>query len=78
MSFAVEVPGEANPLTLEDLCRALQSATSNDTTQRQAAGQQLSAWEQAPGYYSSLQVRLLSTTAGPAKEETTGRGGRQR
>ncbi|GAO15702.1 uncharacterized protein UV8b_01562 [Ustilaginoidea virens] len=63
MSFAVEVPGEANPLTLEDLCRALQSATSNDTTQRQAAGQQLSAWEQAPGYYSSLQGVYLDKSA---------------
>lgn len=59
MSFAIEVPGEANPLTLETLCRTLQSATGNDHAQRQTAGQQLAAWEQTPGYYSSLQVSRL-------------------
>ncbi|KAG5973886.1 hypothetical protein E4U55_000197 [Claviceps digitariae] len=56
MSFAIEVPGEANPLSLAALCRTLQSATGNDHAQRQAAGQQLAAWEQTPGYYSSLQA----------------------
>lgn len=56
MSFAIEVPGEANPLSLETLCRTLQSATGSDHAQRQAAGQQLAAWEHTPGYYSSLQV----------------------
>lgn len=56
MSFAIEVPGEANPLSLETLCHALQAATSNDFAQRQTAGQQLTSWEQTPGYYSSLQV----------------------
>lgn len=59
MSFAIEVPGEANPLSLETLCRALQAATSNDFAQRQAGGQQLASWEQTPGYYSSLQVGTL-------------------
>ena len=56
MSFSIEVPGDANPLGVETLCRALQSATSHDYAQRQAAGQQLSSWEQQPGYYSSLQA----------------------
>ncbi|KAK2594260.1 hypothetical protein QQS21_008039 [Conoideocrella luteorostrata] len=55
MSFAIEVPGEASPLSLENLCRALQSATSQEYAQRHAAGQQLSSWEQTTGYYSSLQ-----------------------
>ncbi|KAG5989917.1 hypothetical protein E4U54_004222, partial [Claviceps lovelessii] len=55
MSFAIEVPGEANPLCLPALCRTLHLATCNDSAQRQAAGQQLAAWEQTPGYYSSLQ-----------------------
>ncbi|POR31653.1 Importin-11 [Tolypocladium paradoxum] len=56
MSFSIEVPGDANPLGVQTLCRALQSATSHDYAQRQAAGQQLSSWEQHPGYYSSLQA----------------------
>lgn len=56
MSFAIEVPGAASPLSFESLCRALHSATSNDYAQRQEAGQQLTSWEQQPGYYSSLQV----------------------
>lgn len=56
MSFAIEVPGDANPLSFQGLCQALQSATSSDFSQRQTAGQQLTTWESQPGYYSSLQV----------------------
>ncbi|KAK0391953.1 hypothetical protein NLU13_1451 [Sarocladium strictum] len=59
MSFAIEVPGDANPLTFKSLVRALQWATSPDHTQRQTAGQQLSTWEQQQGYYSSLQSVFL-------------------
>ncbi|GJN70292.1 importin 11 [Purpureocillium lilacinum] len=59
MSFAIEVPGETNPLSFQTLCRALESATSHDFAQRQAAGQQLTSWEQHPGYYSSLQAVYL-------------------
>lgn len=59
MSFAIEVPGEANPLTLQSLAQALQSATSSDFAQRQTAGQQLTTWELHPGYYSSLQAIYL-------------------
>lgn len=59
MSFAIEVPGGANPLSFQDLCRALESATTSlDYATRQAAEQQLSAWETHPGYYSSLQVSV--------------------
>lgn len=56
MSFAIEVPGDANPLSLQELCRALESATSTDYARRQAAGQQLTSWETEKGYFSSLQV----------------------
>ncbi|TEA18873.1 Importin-11 [Colletotrichum sidae] len=59
MSFAIEVPGEANPLNLQELCRALESATSTDYARRQAAGQQLTSWESEAGYYSSLQTIFL-------------------
>jgi hypothetical protein len=57
MSFAIEVPGEAVPLNQRDLFRALQAATSNDHTQRQAASQQLTEWESHHDYFPSLQVR---------------------
>lgn len=63
MSFAIEVPGDANPLSLQSLYQTLQSATSTDYAQRQTAGQQLTSWELQPGYYSSLQVSLTSITA---------------
>ncbi|KAF4980158.1 hypothetical protein FZEAL_3777 [Fusarium zealandicum] len=43
MSFAIEVPGDANPLTLQSLYQTLDSATSHDYAQRQTAGQQLSS-----------------------------------
>lgn len=58
MSFAIEAPGEAQPLSPDELYLALQDATSSTTSgpRRQAVGQQLSAWESQPGYYSSLQV----------------------
>jgi hypothetical protein len=61
MSFVIEVPGEANPLNFENLCRALHAATSTDNSQRQSAGKQLTSWEQQPGYYSSLQVSAFWT-----------------
>ncbi|KAF4125032.1 hypothetical protein GMORB2_3871 [Geosmithia morbida] len=60
MSFSIEVSGGANPLSFQDLCRALELATTaQDYAQRQAAEQQLSAWETHPGYYSSLQAVYL-------------------
>lgn len=58
MSFAIEVPGDANPLTgIHELGRILESALSPDPAQRQASGQQLKTWEQYPGFYMHLQVR---------------------
>ncbi|KAH8682395.1 armadillo-type protein [Xylariales sp. PMI_506] len=60
MSFAIEVPGEASPLSLQELCRVLQLATSShDFSQRQSAGQQLAAWEAHTDYYPSLQHAFL-------------------
>ena len=55
-SFAVEVPGAACPLSFDDVCRVLQLATSQDQTQRSAAGEQLKTWEGTDGYLSGLQV----------------------
>lgn len=56
-SFAIEVPGEATPLSQWELVKALTTAsTSTDHAQRQSATQQLQAWEAHPDYYTSLQV----------------------
>lgn len=63
MSFTVEVPGGTNPLSLQGLCKALESATTSLVyAQRQAAEQQLQTWETYPGYWSSLQVRNRSNS----------------
>ncbi|KAH6681082.1 armadillo-type protein, partial [Plectosphaerella plurivora] len=63
MSFAIEVPGDANPLSsLQDLGRVLESALSPDPSQRQASGQQLKTWEQTPGFYMHLQTIFLDKT----------------
>ncbi|KAH6657844.1 putative importin 11 [Truncatella angustata] len=59
MSFSIEVPGEANPLTLQGLFRTLQLAIAPDYAQRQSAGQQLSSWESHADYYPSLQLVFL-------------------
>lgn len=56
MSFAIEVPGAAVPLSLPDLCKALQAGNSSDHSQRQAASQQLDEWQTHQNYFSSLQV----------------------
>lgn len=62
MSFLVEVPGEASPLTQQQLCKALEAATSMDNSQRQAAGKQLTTWETRQTYFPSLQVCLRATS----------------
>ena len=55
MNFAIEVPAEANPLTLQTLQHVLQSASSSDQHQVQTGAQQLQNWEKSSGFYSSLQ-----------------------
>ena len=59
MSFNIEVPGEANPLTDQTLFYVLQSASSNDPQQIKSGAQQLQNWEKTPGFYSSLQTLIL-------------------
>lgn len=58
-SFAVEVPGEANPLTENLLVHALRSASSSDPQQIQTGTKQLQQWEREPGYYRYLQSAFL-------------------
>lgn len=55
MSFAIEVPGEANPLTEGTLLHVLRSASSSDPQQIQSGTKQLQQWEKSPGYYRQLQ-----------------------
>ncbi|KAI1483522.1 hypothetical protein K445DRAFT_314057 [Daldinia sp. EC12] len=60
MNFAIEVPGTATPLNFNELLRTLQTASSSyDNSKRQAAGQQLTAWESHPDYYPTLQSIFL-------------------
>ena len=55
MNFAIEVPGESNPLNTETLFRVLQSASSSDQQQVKTGSQQLQNWEKEPYYHSALQ-----------------------
>ncbi|KAI2604675.1 ARM repeat-containing protein [Hypoxylon sp. NC1633] len=61
MSFAIEVPGAATPLSFAELRRALENASSYDNNARQSATQQLTTWEQNSEYYPILQSVFLDT-----------------
>ncbi|KAF2013980.1 ARM repeat-containing protein [Aaosphaeria arxii CBS 175.79] len=52
---AIEVAGEANPLTEGILIHVLRSAASADPHQVQSGTKQLQQWEKARGYYPLLQ-----------------------
>ena len=54
-SFAIEAPGEANPLNTQTLFQVLVSASSSDPHQIQTGTKQLQNWEKSPGFYSGLQ-----------------------
>ncbi|KAL8986745.1 MAG: hypothetical protein Q9177_003989, partial [Variospora cf. flavescens] len=62
MSFSIEVPGEANPLSVQTLYHTLTAASSTDPQQIKSATLQLQNWEKQPGYYSSLQIIFLDTS----------------
>jgi hypothetical protein len=57
MTIAIEVPGEAAPLTPQQVYLALQSASSRQQNFIQTGTQQLQTWEGRHGYYTLLQVR---------------------
>ncbi|KAL8901876.1 MAG: hypothetical protein Q9207_004980 [Kuettlingeria erythrocarpa] len=56
MSFAIEVSGEVNPLSIETLYRTLTAAASSQPHQIKSGTLQLQHWEKQPGYYSCLQT----------------------
>lgn len=62
MSFAIEVAGEAAPLTPQQVYLALESASSSQQLSIQTGAQQLQTWETQRGYYPLLQVRRLYPT----------------
>lgn len=59
MTIAIEVPGEAAPLTPQEVYLALQSASSHQQNFIQTGTQQLQTWESKHGYYALLQVGNL-------------------
>jgi hypothetical protein len=56
MVNAIEVPGEANPLTAQNLFNSLAAAASSVQQQVQIGAQQLQHWEKQDGFYPLLQV----------------------
>lgn len=56
MAFAIEVSGEAAPLSPQQIFLALQSAGSSQQLSIQTGTQQLQTWETHRGYYPLLQV----------------------
>ena len=56
LNGAIELPGEANPLNIQNLYQALTNAASSDQQQVKTGSQQLQNWEKQPGYHSSLQL----------------------
>lgn len=57
MASMVELPGESNPLTVQNVLSALVQAASSTQQQVQTGGQQLQNWEKQEKYYTYLQVR---------------------
>ena len=55
IQHAIEVPGEANPLTEHTLLNVLRSAASSDPQQIQSGAKQLERWEKDAGFYKHLQ-----------------------
>ncbi|KAL1846113.1 hypothetical protein Plec18167_003396 [Paecilomyces lecythidis] len=55
MAHPIEVAGEANPLTLQNVFNALVSAAGSTQIQVQTGTKQLHNWEKQEGYFSLLQ-----------------------
>lgn len=56
MAHVVELPGESNPLTPQNVLNALVLAASSTQQQVHTGTQQLQNWEKQENYYTSLQV----------------------
>ncbi|KAL9588643.1 MAG: hypothetical protein Q9203_002554 [Teloschistes exilis] len=62
MHFAIEVAGEANPLSVQTLYQTLSAASSTDPQQIKTGAQQLHNWEKRSGFYSSLQSIFIDAS----------------
>ena len=61
MAHAVELPGESNPLTPQNVLSALGMAASSTQQQVQTGTKQLQHWEKQEKYHSFLQVFETNT-----------------
>ncbi|KAJ5085856.1 hypothetical protein N7532_010627 [Penicillium argentinense] len=59
----VEVPGEVNPLTFENIVSALVMAASSNLQQVKEGTKQLQNWERMPTYHAFLQDAFLDQSA---------------
>ena len=59
MNGAIELPGEAAPLSPQQVLQALQAASSQQQNLIRSGTAQLQAWETERGYYPMLQVRKI-------------------
>lgn len=58
MNGAFELPGEAAPLSPQQVLQALQAASSQQQNLIRSGTAQLQTWETERGYYPMLQVRI--------------------
>ena len=57
MAHVIEVAGESNPLTPQNVLNSLVQAASSTQQQVQTGTKQLQHWEKQEKYYTFLQVR---------------------
>jgi hypothetical protein len=55
-TVSIEVPGESNPLSLQNVVNSLVLAASSSQQQVQTGTTQLQNWERIPAYHAFLQV----------------------
>jgi hypothetical protein len=59
MAQVIELAGESNPLTPQNVLSSLLQAASSTQQQVQTGTKQLQNWEKQEKYYTFLQVRTL-------------------
>ena len=62
MAQVIELAGESNPLTPQNVLNSVIQAASSTQQQVQTATKQLQYWEKQEKYYTFLQVRVLLQT----------------
>ena len=72
----IEVSGETNPLSLQNVVNSLVLAASSNPQQVQTGTKQLQNWERLPTYHAFLQVRLVLFEMMPHMKLTCDAAGR--